>query len=191
MHPRDAKFPSYFATSLSSINMASHPSLNAAAKPPVLPGGLSPDSIDVTSELYTVLSRVRYTDKNGASAANGDGDHSKPGAGTPATGPSGATPAGGAGGSPGSKHLSTKDVAAATDPIRHKIQRARAAVHTLPDIERTIPEQEAEIREWEDKIAQQREVLQQLREFGIQFSHGSSDVEMGGTGAQVGGSSSG
>ncbi|KAK7732238.1 hypothetical protein SLS53_008527 [Cytospora paraplurivora] len=172
--------------------MASHPSLNAAASPPTLPGGLSPDSIDVTSELYTVLSRVRYTaDKNGASAANGDGDQSKPGAGTPATGPSGATPAGGAGGSPGEKPLSTKDVAAATDPIRHKIQRARAAVHTLPDIERTIPEQEAEIREWEDKIARQREVLQQLREFGIQFSHGSSDVEMGGTGAQVGGSSSG
>lgn len=160
----------------------------------MLPSGLSPDSIDVPSELYTVLSRVRYTDKNGASATSGDGEHSKPGTNTPAGGPSGATPAGGAdaaAGASGSKPLATKDLIAATDPLKHKIQRARAAVHTLPDVDRTISQQEAEIREWEEKIARQREVLQQLKEFGIQFSHGSSDVEMGGTGASGVGSSSG
>ncbi|KUI61687.1 hypothetical protein VP1G_08860 [Cytospora mali] len=158
------------------------------ANPHPLPGGLSPDSIDVPSELYTILSRVRYTDKSGTATASGDGEPGKPGgANTPAAGPSGATPAAGGadgaagGGNPASKPLSTKDLVAATDPLKHKIQRARAAVHTLPDIERSIPEQEAEIREWENKIARQREVLQQLKEFGIQFSHGSSDIEMGGT----------
>ncbi|KUI72052.1 hypothetical protein VM1G_07699 [Cytospora mali] len=158
------------------------------ANPHKLPGGLSPDSIDVPSELYTVLSRVRYTDKSGTATASGDGEPGKPGGvNTPAAGPSGATPAAGGadgaagGGNPASKPLSTKDLVAATDPLKHKIQRARAAVHTLPDIQRSIPEQEAEIREWENKIARQKEVLQQLREFGIQFSHGSSDIEMGGT----------
>lgn len=173
--------------------MASPPPPNPGANPHKLPGGLSPDSVDVVSELFTFISRVRYTDKNGTSATTGDGD-AKPGANTPAGGPSGATPAGAADGAASgseSKTLSTKELVAATDPLKHKIQRARAAVRTLPDIERTIPEQEAEIRELEEKIRQQRQMLLQLKEFGIQFSHGSSDVEMGGTGAQGGGSSSG
>ncbi|KAJ0117249.1 microtubule-associated protein [Diaporthe amygdali] len=163
------------------------------ANPHALPGGLTPDSVDVPSELYTILSRLRYTDKNGA-AANGDGDSSKPGANTPAGGLPGSTPAGGAnhpGDGSDTKTLSTKDLAAATDPLKHKIQRARAAVHTLPDINRTIAEQEVEIKEWQEKIEKQRKVLQQLKEFGIQFSHGSTDVEMGGTGAQGGGDSLG
>ncbi|KAI3401135.1 hypothetical protein diail_281 [Diaporthe ilicicola] len=155
------------------------------ANPHALPGGLSPDSIDVPSELYTILARLRYNDKNGA-ATNGDSDPSKPGANTPAAGLPGSTPSGGANNAasdPNNKLLSTKDLAAATDPLKHKIQRARAAVHTLPDIGRTIAEQEVEIKEWQDKIESQRKVLQQLKEFGIQFSHGSTDVDMGGTGA--------
>lgn len=163
------------------------------ANPQALPGGLTPDSVDVPSELYTILSRLRYTDKNGAST-NGDGDSSKPGANTPAGGLPGSTPSGGAiapANGPDTKTLSTKDLTAATDPLKHKVQRARAAVHTLPDITRTIAEQEAEIKEWQDKIESQRKVLLQLKEFGIQFSHGSTDVEMGGTGAQGGGDSLG
>jgi hypothetical protein len=158
-----------------------------------LPAGLSPDSIDVPSELFTIVSRLRYTDKNGATT-NGDNDPTKPGASTPAGGLSGSTPSGGvAQQAPGadSKTLSTKDLTAATDPLKHKIQRARAAVHTLPDITRTTAEQEAEIKEWQDKIDKQRRVLQQLKEFGIRFSHGSTDVEMGGTGVQGGGDSLG
>lgn len=163
------------------------------ANPHPLPAGLSPDSVDVPSELYTILSHLRYTDKNGAST-NGEGDSNKAGANTPAGGLPGSTPSGGAiHPTSGSdiKSLSTKDLTAATDPLKHKIQRARAAVHTLPDVTRTIAEQEAEIKEWEDKIERQRKVLLQLKEFGIQFSHGSTDVEMGGTGAQGRGASSG
>lgn len=161
--------------------------------PQALPAGLTPDSVDVPSELYTILSRLRYTDKNGAST-NGDGDSNKPGANTPAGGLPGSTPSGGAiqpANGTDTKALTTKDLTAATDPLKHKVQRARAAVHTLPDITRTIAEQEAEIKEWQDKIESQRRVLQQLKEFGIQFSHGSTDIEMGGTGAQGGGDSLG
>lgn len=172
-------------------NMAS--SSNPDAIPHALPAGLTPDSVDVPSELYTILSRLRYADKNGAST-NGDGDSNKPGANTPAGGLPGSTPSGGAlqpANGSDTKTLSTKDLTAATDPLKHKVQRARAAVHTLPDITRTIAEQEAEIKEWQDKIESQRKVLQQLKEFGIQFSHGSTDVEMGGTGAQGGGDSLG
>jgi hypothetical protein len=168
-------------------------SLEPGANQQSLPAGLTPDSVDVPSELYTILSRLRYTDKNGA-ATNGDNESNKPGANTPAGGLTGSTPSGGATApAPDSdtKTLSTKDLTAATDPLKHKVQRARAAVHTLPDITRTISEQEAEIKEWQDKIESQRRVLQQLKEFGIQFSHGSRDIEMGGTGAQGGGDSLG
>lgn len=174
--------------------MASPPApLPTGASHP-LPDGLSPDSIDVCSELSTILARVRYTDnKNGTASTNGgDGTTtSQPGgpsiaiaAGAATTAPS---PSGGddAQGGP----LSTKDVPTATDHLKHKIQRARAAVHTLPDIRRTIPEQEAEIAALEDKIAQQRAVLLQLKDFGLQFAAENSrkadgDVEMGGMGAQ-------
>lgn len=168
-------------------------SLDADANQQSLPAGLTPDSVDVPSELFTILSRLRYTDKNGA-PTNGDNDSNKPSANTPATDlPVSAASGGTIAPAHGSdtKTLSTKDLTAATDPLKHKIQRARAAVHTLPDITRTVAEQEAEIKEWQDKIESQRKVLQQLKEFGIQFSHGSTDVEMGGTGAQGGGDSLG
>lgn len=160
-------------------------SLEPDANSQSLSAGLTPDSVDVPSELFTILSRLRYTDKNGA-ATNGDNDSNKAVSNsTPSGDPNAQTKPAEA------KTLSTKDLTAATDPLKHKIQRARAAVHTLPDITRTIEEQEAEIKEWQDKIESQRKVLQQLKEFGIQFSHGSTDVEMGGTGAQGGGDSLG
>lgn len=97
--------------------------------------------------------------------------------------------------------IATRDLPTATDPLKHKLQNARAALHTLPDITRTIPEQEAEIKLVQAKIERQRAVLQQLKEFGLKFAaetaaKGDADVDMSGTvvggaeGAQ-GGSSSG
>lgn len=153
------------------------------------------------SELATILARVRYTDNkagtasaNGADAAvaNQPGDPSTAtaaGAATTASSPS-------AGDDAQSGPLSTKDIPAATDHLKHKIQCARAAVHTLPDIRRSIPEQEAQIAALEDKIAQQRAVLLQLKEFGLQFAAENSrkvdgDIEMGGTGVQHGAGPSG
>lgn len=166
-----------------------------------LPGGLSPDCIDVCSELATILARVRYIEnKNSTASANG-GDGA---AANQSGGPSTSTAAGAAtaasspsaGANAQGGPLSTKDIAAATDPLRNKIQRARAAVHTLPDIRRSIPEQEAEIAALEEKMAQQRAVLLQLKEFGLQYAAENSrkadeDIEMGGTGTQHGAGSSG
>lgn len=169
--------------------MASHP----------LPGGLSPDTIDVCSELATIIARVRYADNKtgpGASANGGDaaaanqpGGPSAAGAATTASSPSGDDAQNGV-------LLSPRDIPAATDHLKHKIQRARAAVHTLPDIRRSIPEQDAEIAALEAKIAQQRAVLLQLKDFGLQFAAENSrkadgDIEMGGTGAQHGAGPSG
>jgi hypothetical protein len=47
--------------------------------------------------------------------------------------------------------LTPKDLAAAAVPIKLKIQKARAAVQALPDVERTVEEQEREIRALEGR----------------------------------------
>lgn len=82
--------------------------------------------------------------------------------------------------------IAPRDLPAATDPLKHKIQNARAALHTLPDITRTIPEQEAEIKLVQAKIERQRAALQKLKDFGLKFTaesaaKGDGDVEMSGT----------
>lgn len=172
-----------------------------------LPAGLTPDSIDVPSELAQILARVRYTEKPGHGQSQGPGQQpqsqSQPQPPPPPSqqqqqqqqqppsNPSPATPAGGTAGA----SISTKDLPAAIDPLKHKIQRARAAAHTLPDISRSIPEQEAEMRLLEARIERQRATLLQLKQFGLQFAaengdrdregeEQEQDVEMGGTGAQ-------
>ena len=60
--------------------------------------------------------------------------------------------------------LQPKDLPAAVLEIKHKLQRARAAVEGLPDIERTIADQEAEIRDLEHRIRRQRDTLRGLGE---------------------------
>ncbi|KAI9834210.1 MAG: hypothetical protein M1819_003048 [Sarea resinae] len=59
------------------------------------------------------------------------------------------------------QHLPTEAAA-----IKIRIQKARAAIESLPDMDRTVVEQEAEIRELEEKAKRQREVLAGLREKG-------------------------
>lgn len=139
------------------------------ASPHQLPGGLTPDSIDVPSELATVLARVRYAPSNDPSDT--------------------------------ANTIALRDLPAATDPLKHKLQSARAVLHTLPDITRTISEQEAEIQRVQAKIERQRATLLQLKQFGLKFAaetaKADGDIQMSGTvvvggakGAQ-GGSSSG
>lgn len=146
-----------------------------------LPGGLTPDSIDVPSELAQILSRVRYSDKisQQQQVPSSTGGAADPAATAP---------------------ILIKDLPAAVDPLRHKIQRARAAVHTLPDIRRTIPEQEAEAAALRVRVEKQRATLLQLKEFGLRFAAENGDrdrdVEMAGMEAgaargALGGSSSG
>lgn len=62
--------------------------------------------------------------------------------------------------------LTTKDIPAATDGLKHRLQKTRAQVALLPDMDRSIEEQEEEIRELEEKIKEQRRVLEQLKAIG-------------------------
>jgi len=78
----------------------------------------------------------------------------------------GATPGPG----PASGSLSLKDVPTATDHLKHKLQKARVQVRSLPDMDRTIAEQEEDIAELEERIRLQREVLEKLKQRGAQFT---------------------
>jgi len=110
-----------------------------------LPAGLSPDALDVIPVLSTILSRLQPP---GAITA------ASPAAASPAHIASGTGP------------LSTKDIPAATDGLKHKLQKARAVVRELPDIERSVGEQEIEIAELQARIREQKEVLEGLRRVG-------------------------
>lgn len=139
-----------------------------ASNRPILPAGLSPDSIDVVSEAAVIFERVRYT---------------------PSTDPS-ADPA---------NTIALRELPAAMDPLKHKLQAARAALHTLPDIKRTIPEQLAEKAQLEEKIKMQMAVLQMFKSYGLKYAADNAksdmDTQMSGTaaggaeGAQEGSSS--
>jgi hypothetical protein len=134
-----------------------------ASQPLSLPIGLSPDDLDVITELQSVVARLRTPTTLPS-----------------ATGTTGATPAP----TPSQQHNPTqssssnsatgevdlKDFPARTDHLRHKLQRARAAVQTLPDMHRTVAEQEEEIRELEAKMARQEAELQKIRDMGAKFA---------------------
>ncbi|KAH8661381.1 RNA polymerase II transcription mediator complex subunit 9-domain-containing protein, partial [Tricladium varicosporioides] len=113
-----------------------------------LPEGLSADSIDTLPVLSALLSRLQNPSATSTSTAGSP----------PATSPSQIAS--------GYGPLTIKDIPAATDELKHKLQKARTQVRELPDIDRTIAEQEDEIRELEEKIARQREVLLSLRDVG-------------------------
>lgn len=119
-----------------------------------LPPALSPDSLDSLTELTTILTRLRST----IQATPGP-------SGIPGSTPAGASPAPAKDGS-----LSLKDVPAATDHIKHKLQKARGQVRALPDMDRSMGEQEAEIAELEERIRMQREALEKLKGGGVKFS---------------------
>ncbi|KAI9823304.1 MAG: hypothetical protein M1832_002528 [Thelocarpon impressellum] len=57
------------------------------------------------------------------------------------------------------QHLATEASA-----LKIRLQKARAAVERLPDIERLPAEQETEIRTLEERVARQRDVLRGLGE---------------------------
>ncbi|KAH8880353.1 hypothetical protein GQ53DRAFT_543124 [Thozetella sp. PMI_491] len=151
-----------------------------------LPDKLTPDSIDTLTELATILSQLRPTVQSSASMATpalglaglsnlggtGSTPAAVPGA-TPAPAPgavTGTTPlpsttpntTGTGGGT-----LGFKDLPAATDNLKHKLQRARVAVRSLPDVSRTTRQQEAEIEELEALKARQLAQLAALKQVGL------------------------
>ncbi|KAM7186994.1 RNA polymerase II transcription mediator complex subunit 9 domain containing protein [Naviculisporaceae sp. PSN 640] len=162
-----------------------------------LPEGLSPDAVDILTELTAILTKLRASQNlppaglstpalaslgalPGAPGATpgpgplGASSQSQPSGLTPAPAP-GATPF--PSGAPGG--ISVKELTAATDAIKHKLQRARAAVKTLPDMNRTIEQQEAEIHELEARKKKQIAMLAKIREEGLQFARTSRDEAEG------------
>lgn len=73
--------------------------------------------------------------------------------------------------------LDPKDLPQAAVPIKLKIQKAKAAVSTLPDVERSIEEQEDEIQELQKRIGRLRGVLGEL---GRRASEGRREGDMKG-----------
>lgn len=134
---------SYFLTTETS-KMATPP------QPPLytLPPGLTPDSLDTLPVLSALLSRLQNP-----SAISTSG--SPPSAATPSQIVAGLGP------------LTIKDIPTATDGLKHKIQKARAQIKELPDMDRSIKDQEEEMRELKVKIARQKEVLEGLRDMGL------------------------
>jgi len=148
-------------------NYTSPPSLStshtsAVSSAATLPADLSPASLDTLPVLTSILNRLQ---------TNPTGTNLPPGA-SPATQSQTQTAAQS---SPGAINqfstipLTTKDIPAATDELKHRLQKARAQVANLPDIQRGTDEQEEEIRELEEKIKKQRAVLEKLREMGLTF----------------------
>lgn len=91
------------------------------------------------------------------------------------------TPSGGGGGgggptsslptsaAPAPPLLSVKELPAATDHLKHKLQRARAAVRGLADVRRSIAQQEAELARLEARRRQQVGRLARTQEDGVEF----------------------
>ncbi|KAH7369880.1 RNA polymerase II transcription mediator complex subunit 9-domain-containing protein [Rhexocercosporidium sp. MPI-PUGE-AT-0058] len=115
-----------------------------------LPDGLSPDSIDTLPVLSQILARLQTPSNTSTTSTAGSPPAASPSQLTSSTGP-----------------LTIKDIPAATDGIKHKLQKARVLVKELPDMERSVEEQEEEMRELEERIQRQRDILVQLRDVGL------------------------
>lgn len=142
-----------------------------------LPPGLSPDSIDTLTELATIVAKLRAaqaassTSVNPAAALLGS-----LGGATPAPAPgavTGTTPLpSGAANTSSTTALSVKELPAATDNLKHKLQRARAAIRTLQDVDRGLEQQREEIEELQARRRRQLAMLDLIRSAGLQFSLG-------------------
>ncbi|KAK3346789.1 RNA polymerase II transcription mediator complex subunit 9-domain-containing protein [Lasiosphaeria hispida] len=137
-----------------------------------LPNNLSPDAIDTLTELTSILDKLRS-----AQATTNTATLNLPG--VPANRPADTTPAPGAvtgttplpSGAPANgASLSVKELPAATDNLKHKLQRARAAIKTLPDVTRTLAQQQGEIEELEERRRRQLVMLAKIKGAGLQFS---------------------
>ncbi|KAK3400528.1 RNA polymerase II transcription mediator complex subunit 9-domain-containing protein [Sordaria brevicollis] len=157
-----------------------------------IPPTLSPDSIDTLTELTLILTQFRSA-QAAARAANTTTASNLPTTGTTST-TSGLPTSHGGPGAPNPHAISTpapgavtgttplpttsaatasftaKDLPQATDSVKHKLQKARQAVLTLPDVGRTIEQQEEEIRMLEERKRKQIAMLARIKEEGLQFA---------------------
>lgn len=144
---------------------------NPPAGPPTplgLPPGLSPDNLDTLTELTALLSRLRAPPPPATSSGT------TATAGTPANNTSAPTPSHNSqnqhDSTAGGGTMSIQSLPMATDALKHKLQRSRAAAKTLPDMSRGTADQESEMAELEARIARQRAVLEGLRSKGFDFA---------------------
>jgi hypothetical protein len=128
-----------------------------------LPPNLSPDSIDTLTELTTILTRLRASQSTASSTIPPPAAGAVTGT-TPL--PSSSLPTG---------TFSVKELPAATDNLKHKLQRARAAVRTLPDVMRTVEQQERDIAELEARRREQLAMLARIKAVGLEQSKGDRD----------------
>ncbi|KAI1407283.1 hypothetical protein F5Y13DRAFT_132603 [Hypoxylon sp. FL1857] len=143
-----------------------------------MPEGLNPDTLDTLTELAVLLNRLRTP----TSTTSGSGT-------TPAPTPSQQPPPppappsqklsqsqsqsqtnNGATTTTNTGELSLKEIPPAADVLKHRFQRARALVRSLPDMHRGVAEQEAEIAALEARLARQRDMLTKLREMGARLA---------------------
>ncbi|EGS22125.1 uncharacterized protein CTHT_0016410 [Thermochaetoides thermophila DSM 1495] len=158
-----------------------------------LPEGLTPDAVDTLTELSAIIKKLRAAQQQQAAnpssqaAAGGPGTTGAPGSQPSSSGPN-ATAAGGAigttslpssattGPTPSNALHSVKELPATTDPIKHKLQRARAAVRLLGDMSRTMAQQEAELARLEERRRKQAAMLAKAQEEGARLSKGFGEV---------------
>ncbi|KAK3904666.1 RNA polymerase II transcription mediator complex subunit 9-domain-containing protein [Staphylotrichum tortipilum] len=150
-----------------------------------LPSGLSPDAVDALTELNAILTLLRNahqqslpTASQGATTANTQTTNGGVTGTTPLPIPSSAatpsntnklTTTAGATPADSTSIRSAKDLPAATDHLKHKLQRARAAMRGLADVQRSIGQQEAELRALEDRLRRQAGRLARTQEDGMRF----------------------
>ncbi|KAL2135178.1 hypothetical protein VTI74DRAFT_9495 [Chaetomium olivicolor] len=149
-----------------------------------LPANLSPDSVDTLTELASIITRLRAQQAAAASTTTADATNITSAATTGATPvattqsqtplPSGTTP-GASTSTSGQLLLSVKELPAATDNLKHKLQRARQAMHALGDVQRTIGQQQAEIAKLEARRGRQGEMLAGMQEGGMRFLRGQGE----------------
>ncbi|KAK4447716.1 RNA polymerase II transcription mediator complex subunit 9-domain-containing protein [Podospora aff. communis PSN243] len=132
-----------------------------------LPPNLSPDSIDTLTELTAILTRLRASQTASASSTI-----PPPAAGSV----TGTTPLPSS--SLQSGTFGVKELPAATDNLKHKLQRARAAVRTLPDVARSVEQQERDIAELEARRREQLAMLARIKAVGLEQSKGEDGERM-------------
>ncbi|KAK0649398.1 RNA polymerase II transcription mediator complex subunit 9-domain-containing protein [Cercophora newfieldiana] len=130
-----------------------------------LPPGLSPDSIDTLTELTTILTKLRASQTLLTTTAPSSGAVT------------GTTPLP-SGPSHANNNFTVKELPAATDNLKHKLQRARAVVKTLPDVSRTLEQQEIEIRELEARRRDQLAMLGRIKAVGLEQGKGDDGERM-------------
>lgn len=145
-------------------------------QPPLgLPPTLNPDTLDTLSDLATLLTRLRAGLSSSSSSSSTTTTTANNNTSTTTSNPlasastsSAAANNNGSGG--GGPALALKDLPSHSDQLRHRFQKARALVRTLPDMDRSTAEQEVEMRELEAKIARQKETLEKLKALGTRFA---------------------